>query len=335
MKKETLQLAALIQMRVDKPEELVKLAKHYNRLEETAKVAQERYTESHQDNGKVIHVLRSEWVTEREKPGAKILTSSTYPEHHEAITGGKPTKRGYQCAIVFGLLVVQAKSITEQDYDFCPCEYITLTSEIAGKCNNDPAHPALVEAAAILKSRPKSAIKDLKAIKARFVEATEGEGDDEKKVTKFLSPEEAAAAADTAAKGNVLDLQTALDTMLKNGQCGAILAAILAHARTTENEKDVQSIVHMVCQTRGALAENKNPEGVRRFDDDKLESFRAEVEAPVTKDLAFYEAQYKDARRAQSEVEGMFADAGKPELIEQWTAEVDAETAATEAAPAQ
>lgn len=315
-------LNALIKMASEKPEELVSLAKHYNRLENTATVAQDNYKDSHQENGKVIYALKSGWVTEREKPGAKILTSSTYPEHHEAITGRRPTKRGGQCAVVVGLLVVQAKTITETDYDNCPCEYITLTSEIAGKCGEDAAHPAMIEAAEILRVRPRTAIKDLKAIKARFVEKVEGEGDDEKKSVFFISEEEAEELAAKSAKPNTLDVQTVLGGLLLGGQCGAMVAALQAHARTTAESKDIQAIVHGVLQMRGAIVENVDAEGKRRFDDETLEAFRAEVEPQVTKDLAYYKAQYQAALMKQNDLQDMFIAAGNDAILEEWATEV-------------
>lgn len=319
-------LAALLEMATSKPEELVKIAKGFNRLEELAKSAQDQYRESHQENGKVIHVLKSEWISNREKAGAKILTSATYPEHHEAVTGGKPTRRGYQCAVTFGLLVVSGKLITEQDYDDCPCELITLASEIIGKANNDADHDAVKEAAEILRRRPKSGIKDLKAIKARFIEKTEGEGDDEKKVTEFVSQDE---ADKLVKKATQLDVAQTLGDLLVAGQLPAIIANILVHARTTEKEEDVRAMVHGAINLRPALEANVDPKNAnaRRFSDEKLEALRNEIVPPVQKDRAWYEATFKAAYAQMQEISQMFAEVGKPELPTEWSDQVDKELA--------
>jgi hypothetical protein len=317
--KKPLVFAALLAMSKDKPEELVKLAKHYNRLDENLEKARVEYKESHQDNGKVIHVLKTAWLTAREAPGAKLLTSATYPEHHESVTGGRPTKRGYQCAVTFGSLVDGAKLISEADYDDNPSETITLASEIIGKAKGDLAHPAVIETAEILKRRSKKAIAQLKALKARFVEKTEGEGDDEKKVTVFLTAEE---AEKLSKESNVLDVQASVGDLLAAGQCGAIINILLAHARSTAETRDAQALVHGVCQMRGALSENLVPETKeRRFSDELLQQYKAEVEPAIEKDMEFYKEQYLAAIRAQKEVESLFVAAGNTEILSTWADE--------------
>jgi len=268
--KKTLVFSEIEKLHTDEPEAFLKLVKSFNGLESKFKKAQEVYKESHQDNGKVIHVLRSEWIA-NQKDGGR--TSQTYPEYHEAISGDRPTSRGYQCAVVFGFLVIATKSITEEQYDDCMSEYITKASEIIGKTGEKIDHPAVQEVIRILRRHAKTAINELKALKARFAEKTEGEGDDEKKVTVFLTEEEAEAR-----RGNVgqLELCVMADEVAKKNP-GALVAALDALVRTTDNLEIAKLIAIALAKMPQAFTANVDKEKVRRFSDEMLKGWIAEA----------------------------------------------------------
>jgi hypothetical protein len=188
------------------------------------------------------------------------------------------------------------------------------------------------EAAEILNRRPKTAIKLLKAIKARFIEKTVTEKVDgkdvETKVTEFVTEEE---AEKLTRQSSQMDVMAVLGDLLVGGNVGAMVSAILAHARTTEKEADIRAIVHGAIGIRPAIEGNTDPKtNERRFSDEVLDSMRAEVLPPVKQDLAYYEATYKAAIRTMSEIQDMFVEAGKPELPTAWGEEIAAVPVAAE-----
>jgi hypothetical protein len=179
-------------------------------------------------------------------------------------------------------------------------------SAIFTKADDKTDHPAVLEAAELLKERGEGYLKALKALGKRFVKQTVGEGDDAKEETIFLS------ADDLEARENAISPMDAVqmaESLVSKGHVGALLASVLALAQTTPDAEVAEAIVREVVKVGPAIQANKDEKGVRRFSDAMLEKWRkAALPGPVIVTEDDEKAEYLAKLERVQELETKYAD---------------------------
>lgn len=285
-------------LRVENPAEFDKIIKAYGSLKAAAEKASERLASSHKENGKYLFAARIDWIDGRES-GA-IARSKTFPEYHEDRFGFKPINKAESCAnAVRGF--VESGLITEKVYDLQTDDAIFTASRIFTKCKDDPKHPAMIEAAALL-NQPGAVTKQLKELLERFVERSVGEGDDAKKETVFISPEDLEARRNTLSP---TDAATQASNLAKNGGWAWMMAELLAIAQTTDDPNVAEGLFKEACKFGDAFRKNTDAEKKRRFDDGTLNRWRQDYinTLPGVATEAMHKAEYIAALEKLAEVE--------------------------------
>lgn len=180
--------------------------------------------------------------------------------------------RAQSCANTMRFVV--AGLMTESDYDNNSADAICAGSEIMTKCldqlftkevkeevdgkevtktvvDEEKTHPAILEAARILRDRPDPVAKTLRALKDRIVEQTDG--------TLALLTEK-----EFAERENAIDILTAhemLGKLTKHGHTGTILTEVQAIAKTDKDSLKMMT-AHLVA-LQLALVSVHGPEAVK------------------------------------------------------------------------
>jgi hypothetical protein len=279
------------------------MLKTYARLGNAAKNAAEKLDSSHKENGKFLFALRCEYLEGR--ASGSIPASKTFSKFHRDVVGADPHNKAESCANAIAGYV-ESKLITEADYDDNSNEAVMQASSIFTKADDKTDHPAVVEAAALLKRRPEGVLKKLKAIRERFVKQTVGEGDDAKEETIFLSADELAERENMISP---MDAVQMAESLVSKGHVGALLASVLALAQTTPDAEVAEAIVREVVKVGPAIQANKDEKGARRFSDALLEKWRkAALPGPVIVTEDDEKAEYLAKLERVQELESKYAD---------------------------
>lgn len=158
--------------------------------------------------------------------------------------------------IVNAFRLVDAGKLTETVFDSVKADTLVATGEIVKLVNSQLDHPAIADTIAILNGTSESKAKEIRALKTRI------QVDDKGVVTGYLSAAEAKSKADaekaeTEKSGgfNLADEAdcSAMAGTIANANMGAVLAAILAIARTTTDNSVAETLANFAGTLCGIL----------------------------------------------------------------------------------
>lgn len=154
-------MMAMSVLRSTPPEKLIELAKSAHVTAEKASKFNADHRATFPALGKVIAALKFHF--NKEAQGNSLVSTMTFPEFYKMKTGGKPNNHAESCAKAYGAFVDNGL-ITEQDYDYNTADALEKSAAIVTKVAGDLTSKHIIDAAEILKTRPKDAIKRLLAI---------------------------------------------------------------------------------------------------------------------------------------------------------------------------
>ena len=159
--------------------------------------------------------------------------------------------------IVNAFRLVDAQKLTETVFDSVKADTLVATGEIVKLVNSQLDHPAIADTIAILNGTSESKAKEIRALKSRI------QVDDKGVVTGYLSASEAKAKDDAekaeSEKSGGFNLADEADCnamagTIANANMGAVLAAILAIARTTTDTAQVETLANFAGGLMGVLS---------------------------------------------------------------------------------
>jgi hypothetical protein len=205
-------------------------------------------------------------------------------------TGQKLNPHWYSCAVAFGTYV-RTELVTEADYDKSAAQWLELAASISTEAGGDISHNAVIEAADLLKDRPKDCAKQLAKILATLKTPTALKSD---KVKEML--------AAIFASGHLATIVIPM------------IGAEIAHIEDGENARSA----YLAMQTAiGMFEQNVDETGARRFPDDVMDGWlRAKEDATKGPEL-----------KTGSDVVNPPAEQPKPKGKGRKTPEAPAETA--------
>ncbi|HEX3800197.1 MAG TPA: hypothetical protein VH413_15995 [Verrucomicrobiae bacterium] len=237
-------------------EEQDKLAREVGKLETHAKSATDAHKQGFPMAGKVICVIEerlNELKSDRNPDGSpkKRLIASNTPlaKYWETVTkvNGKSVKlnnHALSCAVAFGTYV-RSELITEPDYDKCVASWLEKAASISTELGGAIDHPAVMQAAEVLRDRPKDGAKALQNIL------------DSVKDPKPLTVEQA---------------QKQLDKIMESGLLSTVISAVGAQIAHTVDEEEGRNAYFGMLTAHDMFAVNMDGDK-RRFDDDKLDAW--------------------------------------------------------------
>lgn len=170
----TLPMETLRKMTVDEQDKLIKEAVA---LESKAKKATDAHTLSFPAAGKLVCIaeerlneLKSTVNVDGSPRKPLIAVNTSLATYWGSLTKtsngpGKLNNHWYSCAVTFGTYV-RTELVSEEDYDKCPAQWLEIAASISTEAGGDVTSDAVVEAADVLKDRPKDAGKQLRNILA-------------------------------------------------------------------------------------------------------------------------------------------------------------------------
>lgn len=112
--------------------------------------------------GKIIAALTAKFNSEA-ADGKGLASVMTFPAYFESLTGAKPNNHAQSCAKAFGAYVNNGL-ITEKDYDNCSTDWLEKAAVILDEVKLDLTSEHVINAAEVMKERPKDGAKKLQAI---------------------------------------------------------------------------------------------------------------------------------------------------------------------------
>jgi hypothetical protein len=290
--------AEVLKLAAEKAEDFMKLTQGFFHVQKQQKNFAKKLSESVKDWGKLLCIVRRDWLKARETNAVSVTAS--FVDHCKNIFGSEPHNKAQSCSKAFDIYMLTGL-ITETDYDDNTSEALQRAAGIASAVGDDLKHPAIAEAATILKRRPEKAIAMLKEIRARIQTVVENEGEEnESKKVVFLSPED---YAKQSVEGTVVDAHEQIDEIMKAGHVGAVIAAIMALAQTTADPETARALVHMTAQMGDKLAMNVEPQiagssepAKRRYTVEQLTTWAGEVTPPQRVTRETLKADYFSAQ---------------------------------------
>lgn len=251
-----LPMEQLRKLSVDQQDELIRQA---SAIENKAIVATEAHKLSFPAAGKLVCIaeerlneLKSTVNPDGSARKPLIAVNTSLATYWGSLTKGKDGKPGklnnhwLSCAVAFGTYV-RTELVTEADYDKNTAQCLELSSSISTEVGGDVSHEAIIEAADVLKDRPKDAAKQLRSI----LEGLKGP----KAITSDKAKEMLVAIF---ASGHLATLVIPM------------IGAEIAHI---EDSETARSAYHAM-QCAGAMFEqNVDATGARRFSDEVIDGW--------------------------------------------------------------
>ena len=194
----------------------------------------------------------------------------TFPDYFESITGCRPSNRGQSCAKTYRSLVLTGK-IAEGDYDEHTSDAIQTASRVISRVDDNLEHPAVAEAAAILRQRDRSAIAELKALLDRLIQDPNSG-----RVTLRRAVEDAGVEPK-------LSYVPALELARKianEGHQSVLAEPLKEKASLTADADEARSLAITAARIQANLESNCDAQGRRRFSDEMINSWTAQIGLP-------------------------------------------------------
>jgi len=245
-------------LQTENQEQFAKLTKTFNADDDSIQDALKKLRHRHKNAGKALTLARERW---EELKQTKLGTRQSFPDYFESRYGCRPSNEGYSCARTYRLLVLTEK-IRERDYDENPTEAIRWASRILSKINDDADHPAVAEAASILRQRSGTPIKELKALIARLAE--EPATGNMKLLNKEQADELNAVPIDYRSASKLAS------RIAKEGQYWVLAGALEKEAASTPDLQEARELAFAAAKIRASLSNNRDEHGQRRFSDETI-----------------------------------------------------------------
>lgn len=315
MEKKQLAYADLVKLAHEATPEFLDLAKGFVKAQKRLDNTREEVNDGVTYNGKVLCVLKADWLTARAEK--KVMSHKSFPDHYEALMGHKPHNKAESCANAFSAYVLSPETIvigkemkdgvevdafgpcprhiTEMDYDNCTAEAIQQASRVVSRVKDNLDHPALAEAASILRVRPAKSIAKLKRLCERIQYVETGEGDKIVTEIKFLTEEE---LDKQSANPGIVEVAEMANTLASSPTgLSAMVATILAAALTTENADYARQFCELNVKLPESLSKNVGKDGKRRFPVEQLMAWgRAVMPPEPPRTLEMVQDEYMAAR---------------------------------------
>lgn len=289
------ELVRLLQM--EKPERFAELARTFN-ADDDLEDARKNHFYRHQYAGKILCATRTTWKNLKQQGRNR---HQTFPDYFESQTGCRPSDHGQSCAKTYRTMVLTG-IIAESDYDKNSSEAIQTTSRVIFKVEDEMNHPAVAEAASILRQRSRSAIRELKALLDRLIKDP---------VTGQVKLLDKAQAAELDIRP--LSYAPALELAFKIAKEGhhSVLAAPLKEiAASTSKLEEARSLAMAAAKILACLSNNRDERGKRRFSDEAIAAWSIQDGPIAIVTDQSLRADYAAAKRRVQEIENKLNEAG-------------------------